>query len=86
MFFPHPKPPPNAPNSEEAPSGGMIGDVSIIRMHHPMSPAAIHPVPPPNGQGKGGINFYYYSRPQIHFFPAQNPRQMYPTVNKRPQH
>ena len=51
-----------------------------------MSPAAIHPVPPPSGQGKGGINFYYYSRPWICFFPARNPHQLHPTVNKCPQH
>jgi hypothetical protein len=49
-----------------------------------MSPAAIHPVPPPNGQGKGGINFYYYTRPCICFFPPRNPRQLRPTAISAP--
>ena len=57
---------------------------SIIRTRHPMSPAAIHPVPPPNGKGKDRINFYYYTRPWICFFPTWNPCQMHPTVNKHP--
>ena len=51
-----------------------------------MSPAAIHPVPSPNGKGKGGIYFYYYPRPWICFFPTRNPRQLHPTVNSCPQH
>ena len=59
---------------------------SIIRTRHPMSPAAIHPVPPPNDQAKGGINFYYYPRPWIQIFPTRNPRQLHPTANKHPQH
>ena len=63
IFFPQPKPPPNGPNSEEAPGEPCVMTCSIIRTHHPMSPAAIHPVPPPNGKGKGGIYFYYYPRP-----------------------
>jgi len=86
MFFPHPKPPPNEPNSKEAPSEPWLVTCSIIRTHHPMSPAAIHPILPPNGKGKGRINYYYYTRPWIHFFPTRNPRQMHPNMNKRPQH
>ena len=86
MFFPHLKPPPNEPNSEEAPREPCLMTCSIIRMRHPMSPAAIHPVPPPNGQGKGRIKFYYYTRPCICFFPTRNPHQLHPTVNKHPQH
>jgi hypothetical protein len=57
---------------------------SNYRTRHPMSPAAIHPVPPPNGQGKGGIKFYYYTRPCICFFPPRNPRQLRPTAISAP--
>jgi hypothetical protein len=86
MFFPDPKPPPNAPNSEEAPGEPWSMMCSNYRTRHPMSPAAIHPVPPPNGKGNGEINFYYYTRPCICFFPTRNPRQLHPTVSKHPQH
>ena len=71
---------------QEAPREPCLMTCSIIRVRHPMSPAAIHPVPPPNGQGKGGINYYYYTRPQICFFPTWNPRQLHPAVSKHPQH
>ena len=30
---------------------------------HPNVLARIHPIPPPNGGGKGGIYFYYHTRP-----------------------
>ena len=49
----HQKTRPNVPSSEE----------TNYRTRHPKLPAAIHPIPPPNGQEKGGINYYYYSRP-----------------------
>ena len=63
MSLSHPKPLQNAPNSEKARTEACLVMCSNYRTRHPKLPAAIHPIPPPNGQGKGEINFYYYTRP-----------------------
>jgi len=88
MFFPHLQPPPNAPNSEEASPSSilvMVPKKEGGEQRHPKLPDAIHPFPPPNGCGKGGINFYNYSRTQLCFFRTRNPRQTRPTARRRPQ-
>ena len=38
------------------------------RQRHPKCTAAIHPIPPQNGFGKGGIINYQYTRPRIKLF------------------
>ena len=50
------------------------------REGHPKCNAAIHPIPPPNGCGKGGIMNYQYTRPQISYFQTENQCQMHPTA------
>ena len=42
------------------------------REGHPKCNAAIHPIPPPNGCGKGGIINNQYTRPQISYFRTEN--------------
>ena len=42
------------------------------RKRYPMFPATIHPMPPPNGCGWGGLNYYYYNRHEIYIFPIRN--------------
>ena len=50
------------------------------REGHPKCNVAIHPIPPPNGCGKGGIMNYQYTRPQISYFRTENQCQMHPTA------
>ena len=50
------------------------------REGHPKCNVAIHPIPPPNGCGKGGIMNYQYTRPQISYFRSENQCQMHTTA------
>ena len=78
-FFPHLKRLPIAPNSEEAPAEACLVMCSNYRTHHPKLPTAIYPIPPPNGQGKGRLNFFFYTRPCIQIPPP-------PPTPKTPAH
>ena len=50
------------------------------REGHPKCNVAIHPTPPPNGCGEGGIMNYQYTRPQISYFRSENQCQMHTTA------
>ena len=52
------------------------------REGHPKCNAAIHPIPPPNGCGKGGIINYQYTRPQISYFRSEKPMSNAPNCKE----
>ena len=59
---------------------------STYRKLHLKYPVGIHPIPPPNGGGKGRINFYYHTRPYLYFYPTPTARQTSPTARRCLEH
>src|SRR6266567_4678570 len=70
-FLPHPKPPPNVPNSEE-------GIPASNLMAHPNMEGA-------SSYTQMLLLASTPSRPLIHFYPTRNPRQMCPTARRASQ-
>ena len=73
------------PSDEDDPQALWLMRYSIYRIPHPKAPVAIHPLPPPNGSRKGGINVDNHNTFWIQFYPTQNPCQMHPTARKHPE-